>query len=548
MSDSFLAVVNMRAADASNTAGMTHSCYDFDPLPLPETLPPTVSVEAKPGRGRILTMNQPAAAGDCVLAEAPICWWVDVDRQDDCCARCLKADLPLGGHAGCEVCRSAVWCSAACGLEDEARHAGVCKVLSAAMDPAKSEGEQLDPDALNLLTFCAHALAVREASPADWAKIMGLSSVGVSLSEAERTACVQVTARLKAAGVASMLEGGPLLYLVQKLCKRDKASNFCLAMPPSESGGDRNSSDDDDDDDDDDSDDSDDSDDQKLSGGWVMASRRVRGYGCYPTLAFCNHSCLPTVSRFDALDDDSRDPAKPSNPVLAAPLSTGACVGPLAAAANGAHTVPASAFSRPPFSLTTRFVALHDLPAGAELCISYMPLGDELSERQARLQEEYGFKCDCPRCIVEEDDDEHGEGCTNHDHAHDHSDHGHEHEHGGARGREAGDGHHEHDHAMPDRARDTAGANIGCGHDHADGECCAGEEKETAAAGVDLTYVSLFVLKHVCGECLGTMAPIAGKGADAPCVCNRCGVTRTQQEFLERVESHFNGEESDSED
>ena len=93
MSDSFLAVVNMRAADASNAAGMTNSCYDFDPLPLPETLPPTVSVEAKPGRGRILTMNQPAAAGDCVLAEAPVCWWVDVDRQNDCCARCLKADL-----------------------------------------------------------------------------------------------------------------------------------------------------------------------------------------------------------------------------------------------------------------------------------------------------------------------------------------------------------------------------------------------------------------------------------------------------------------------
>ena len=54
-----------------------------------------------------------------------------------------------------------------------------------------------------------------------------------------------------------------------------------------------------------------------------MMARRARGYVCYPTLAFANHSCLPCVARFDALNSDAA-----SLP----PLPPSACIGALAEA------------------------------------------------------------------------------------------------------------------------------------------------------------------------------------------------------------------------
>ena len=67
-----------------------------------------------------------------------------------------------------------------------------------------------------------------------------------------------------------------------------------------------------------------------------------------------------------------------------------------------------------------------------------------------------------------------------------------------------------------------------------------------------MTYVSLFVLKHVCAHCLGTMAPLPlGPGAQTPCdtcYCNRCGTERTAEEFLERVQQHFEGCDDESDE
>ena len=514
-------------------------------------------------------------AGECVLAEAPVCWWVDCERQDECCARCLKCDLPLGGFSGCQSCRTAVWCSAECKAEDEARHASVCGMLCAAAKHADPDGGRLGADALNLLHFCTHAIALRTKSPAEFERLMGISSAGVVLTPEESEECVRVTARLAAAGVAST-PAEPLLRLVESLCKKDKASNFCLAMPPSEKNDDSDDSDDSDDDDDEDDDDDDDDDDDgdkgdvHLTGGWAMATRRVRGYGCYPTLAFCNHSCLPTAARFDALDD-VRAPDAPPHPILSARLDPAACSGALAtelAKADGSAAT--AALQKAPFCLATRFVALHALPAGSELTISYMPLSDELSERRSRLREEYCFECDCPRCAVElADEAEHG-GAHGGAHDHDHE-HAHEHEHGAPcagqqrTDRAAQDGAaHSHSHSDAERVYSPnepqeEGGGGSCDHDHSGGDCCGGDDASpkgpaseeaaaAAAAGVDLTYVSLYVLKHVCGECLGTMAPVPGQGADAPCVCNRCGATRTQAEFLERVEEHFNDGESEDEE
>ena len=52
-------------------------------------LPDHLAVEERPGRGRCLILKRPAAAGEVLLAESPVCWWVDADRRDQICTRCL---------------------------------------------------------------------------------------------------------------------------------------------------------------------------------------------------------------------------------------------------------------------------------------------------------------------------------------------------------------------------------------------------------------------------------------------------------------------------
>ncbi|KAJ6823717.1 uncharacterized protein M6B38_127660 [Iris pallida] len=94
------------------------------------------------------------------------------------------------------------------------------------------------------------------------------------------------------------------------------------------------------------------------------ARRRVSAYAIYPLASFFNHDCLPNACRFDYPDRGSAD-------------------------------------------LTVR--ALHDIPPGREVCLSYFPVNWGYKERQARLLEDYGFRCECDRCRVEanwKDDEE----------------------------------------------------------------------------------------------------------------------------------------------
>ena len=78
-----------------------------------------------------------------------------------------------------------------------------------------------------------------------------------------------------------------------------------------------------------------------------------------------------------------------------------------------------------------------------------------------------------------------------------------------------------------------------------------GHAADSMTPDVDTTYVSLFVLKHVCSQCMGTMAPLppGGDGSlpSSVCSCNRCGATRTEAEFLERVQEHFADDDDDDE-
>ena len=70
-----------------------------------------------------------------------------------------------------------------------------------------------------------------------------------------------------------------------------------------------------------------------------MGDRRVRGYACYPRLSLCNHSCLPTVARFDHFD--GRPPNKGcgtgcglDEATLRTAAPPGSCVGSLAAVSD----------------------------------------------------------------------------------------------------------------------------------------------------------------------------------------------------------------------
>ncbi|EHA8588131.1 histone-lysine N-methyltransferase ASHR2 [Cocos nucifera] len=96
--------------------------------------------------------------------------------------------------------------------------------------------------------------------------------------------------------------------------------------------------------------------------------RRVRAYGIYPNASFFNHDCLPNACRFDYVDGDG----------------------------DGDRNT----------DIVVR--AIHDIPEGREVCLSYFPVNWSYAERQRRLVEDYGFQCQCDRCQVEKNwkDDE----------------------------------------------------------------------------------------------------------------------------------------------
>ncbi|XP_042496128.1 histone-lysine N-methyltransferase ASHR2 [Macadamia integrifolia] len=87
--------------------------------------------------------------------------------------------------------------------------------------------------------------------------------------------------------------------------------------------------------------------------------RTVRAYVIYPKASFFNHDCLPNACRFDYVDS-----------------------------AGDRNT-----------DVIVR--AIHDIPEGQEICLSYFPVNWNYADRQRRLLEDYGFTCQCDRCKVE---------------------------------------------------------------------------------------------------------------------------------------------------
>ncbi|KAG2582314.1 hypothetical protein PVAP13_6KG100335 [Panicum virgatum] len=100
--------------------------------------------------------------------------------------------------------------------------------------------------------------------------------------------------------------------------------------------------------------------------------QKARAYAVYPRASLLNHDCLPNACHFDY-------PDRPG------PGNT---------------------------DIVVR--ALHDIPEGREVCISYFAANWRYADRQRRLLEDYGFRCECDRCQVEsqwkdDDDDNNGD-------------------------------------------------------------------------------------------------------------------------------------------
>lgn len=185
--------------------------------------------------------------------------------------------------------------------------------------------------------------------------------------------------------------------------------------------------------------------------------RNIRGSGFYATAAQLNHDCMPNVARFDFFDNNNNNNnTKYSN----------VCI---------------------------QFRALHDLPKGEELTVSYFPLVTSYQERQARCREQYGFECMCPRCKQESTWNDEGDD---------------------------GDG--------GDMEMEPA-AQV--------------QEQHDLEASAE--YVELFVLKYTCpgDSCYGTMAPMTGESNVHE--CNMCGRKRSEEEFLAMLEEEEDYEEEE---
>ncbi|KAG6501434.1 hypothetical protein ZIOFF_041314 [Zingiber officinale] len=185
-------------------------------------------------------------------------------------------------------------------------------------------------------------------------------------------------------------------------------------------------------------------------------------YGIYPNASFFNHDCLPNACRFDYVDQ-----ARENNT-----------------------------------DIVVR--AIHDIPVGREVCLSYFPVTWRYLERQTRLMEDYGFRCECDRCVVEkdwsDDDDEDGEEKEDEDE----------------------EGMEEEDEAMENM--DTTGED--------------GEDGNFPHA--------YFFVRYVCDRenCGGTLAPLPPTADGSPSnlmECNVCGMLKTEDNNQQDRQKCSNG-------
>ncbi|PWZ43842.1 Histone-lysine N-methyltransferase ASHR2 [Zea mays] len=193
--------------------------------------------------------------------------------------------------------------------------------------------------------------------------------------------------------------------------------------------------------------------------GMSLELLKARAYAVYPRASLFNHDCLPNACHFDY-------PDRPG------PGNT---------------------------DIVVR--ALHDIPEGREVCISYFAANWRYADRQRRLLEDYGFRCECDRCQVEsqwkDDDDNNGD-----------------------------DG----DDTMEEEDEDDAGdrGDDGIEEEEGDGATNGGDD--------DFPHAYFFV-RYLCDNegCWGMLAPLPpSPNGDLSHVfeCNLCGKLRKEEDVI----------------
>ncbi|KAG0522894.1 hypothetical protein BDA96_07G077100 [Sorghum bicolor] len=193
--------------------------------------------------------------------------------------------------------------------------------------------------------------------------------------------------------------------------------------------------------------------------GMSLELLKARAYAMYPRASLFNHDCLPNACHFDY-------PDRPG------PGNT---------------------------DIVVR--ALHDIPEGREVCISYFAANWRYADRQRRLLEDYGFRCECDRCQVEsqwKDDDDDNNG---------------------------GDG----DDTMEEEGEDDAGDRGDDGMEE--------EEGDGATDGNDDFPHAYFFVRYLCDNegCWGMLAPLPpSPNGDLSHVfeCNLCGKLRKEEDAM----------------
>jgi hypothetical protein len=421
-----------------------------------------VAVRDLPGRGAGLVATRPIAPGEVIVREAPLLLLPEAAAAGAVCAACLCYLSSAAQPHPCPGCRRVAFCGPACAAGAAAAPAHHTPLHCAAL--AASDERGLSPDAATSLRFALAAASLQAAAAADnnpsaraaWAAFESLAAPPGLPSVAETVGVVGP--RLGAALAAARPGWGVAADTLAGWLAREAANAFGVLAPLSSSP---------------------DAD---------PSSRAVRGSGLYPLASRFNHDCLPCAARFDFFDDPR-------------------------AVTAGAQTSPA-------LRTLLEVRALHAIPAGEEVTLSYFPLDWPYEDRAARLAGEYGFACACARCALEApagrpSDESVAAGGG-----------------GGGGGSVAG----------MSSARHTSGG----GSALMSTEACGGGALPAVGPSqppADPAYVGAFLSKFCCGACSGTLAPTTPGGDEGDHVCNACGVVRSHADFLRSLE-----EEDDDED
>jgi len=525
-----------------------------------------VVVETTAAKGRGLVAARDVEAGEAVADELPILLSLYDDAKDLACARCLRALDGGGGGGGgngaggaqsggtalpCASCRQVAFCSGACaaaaasepwvhapetcrayaaGLAalPEARASaaaapgasGASSAAGAAAAAAAAAADEAATEARSSLRFLIQALALRalaqqqqhhqqhqhqqqprrptaaEEGAVRYVQLLSLCGAGGDDASAAAASAARalMPALAAAVGAAAM----PPEAEVAALLAREQANSFAVQAPGGFAG--------------------------PLDAPPAPAAaapaaaprsrrprRRLLGGALYALASLVNHECLPNVARFD---DFAR--------AASAPPDTPAERGRL------------------------RLVALHALPRGAELALSYVPLRWNRAARRAHCRAVYGFECACARCALEAREDVFGaarggppregeEGGSGGEWETDEGEEGSEWEEGEEEEEEQGGG-----------EGGTVAMEV---EEEEERAVRPGEAPSGQSGAMEPTYLHLFLLKYACARrgCTGgTLAPASSaRGADAAAAadggaallrCNACGGERTEAQFLAELQ------------